>query len=246
MGGILYIVSTPIGHVEDLTLRAIRVLKQVAVIAAEDPQQTKILCERYDIPTPLTSYHNENKEEKAAVLLARLRGGESVALVVDAGTPVVADPGGFLIQEAIRLGVHVTVAPGPSALLAAVVLSGLGSDQFLFQGILPRRSSALRRLLRAVEAQPHTLVFLLESSGQLREALHAIREVLGDRPVVVAKNLTMPDEDCIRGKASEVAERIEFPAIHGTITLVVEGRRGRSKIRRKREGQIRRLRASGS
>lgn len=243
--GTLYVVSTPIGNAEDLTLRAIRVLRDVAVIAAEDPQQTQSLCERHGIHTPLTSYHNENKEEKAAVLLARLGEGDSVALVSDAGTPVIADPGRFLIGGAIAAAISVTSVPGPSAVLAAVAVSGLSGDRVLFQGTLPRTSVALHRLLRALRKEPGTLV-LLSPAGGLCKTLQALRVTLGDRYVVVAHELTMAGETCIRGKISSVVGRLLQTPVRGAVTLVIEGHQGAAGLKRKQPARPRKRRASGS
>jgi len=144
MPGTLYIVSTPIGNLEDMTFRAVRILKEVGVIAAEDTRHTKQLCTHFGIHTPLTSYHDFNKEEKTAVLLERLQAGTDVALVSDAGTPVVSDPGFFLITRAIEAGIRVVPVPGPSAVLAALAGSGLPTDSFRFEGFLPRKEGPER------------------------------------------------------------------------------------------------------
>lgn len=243
--GTLYVVSTPIGNVEDLTLRAVRVLGEVAVVAAEDPQQTQWLCERHGIHTPLTSYHNENKEEKTPVLLARLGEGDSVALVSDAGTPVIADPGRFLIRQAIAAAIPVTPVPGPSAVLAALSVSGLSGDRFLFQGTLPKTSLALHRLLRTLSQEPGTLVFLAPAEG-LCKTLEVMRTTLGDRDIAIAQDLTMAGETCIRGKLSGVARRLlETPAC-GAVTLVIEGHRGQARGKRRKPGRPTRRRASES
>lgn len=243
--GTLYIVSTPIGNSEDVTLRALRVLDEVAVIAAEDPQQTQALCERHDLRVMLTSYHNENKEEKTAVLLARLREGTSVALVSDEGTPAIADPGKFLIQEAIRAGIPIVPVPGPSAGLAALAVSGLSGDRFLFLGNLPRTSAALHRLLRTLRDEPGTLVLLATANG-LHKTLQVVKEVLGDRYVVVAKDLTMSGEVVVRGQASAVARQLLQASISGAVTLVIEGCQKKVGENRKRILRLKRRRVSGS
>lgn len=242
--GTLYVVSTPIGDLEDVTFRALRVLRDVAVIAAEDPQQTRALCERYEIGTPLTSYHNDNKEEKAAVLLARLRAGDNIALVSDAGTPVIADPGRFLVRAAINVGIRVTPVPGPSATMAAVAVSGLSGDRVLFQGSLPGTSVALHRLFRTLRTEHRTLV-LFASADRLSKVLRAVRKILGERYIAVAKDLTMPGELCIRGKAGEVLRQALLEPIDGSITLVIEGYRGRAEPTRKANVRLRK-RVSGS
>lgn len=243
--GTLYVVSTPIGNFDDVTLRGLRVLGEVAVIAAEDPQQTQALCERHDLHVPLTSYHNENKEEKTALLLARLREGASVALVSDAGTPVIADPGRFLIQKAIRAGIQIVPVPGPSAGLAALSVSGLSGDRFLFLGTLPRTSAAMQCLLRALRKEPGTLV-LLVTPGRLRSILHAVKDALGDRDVVVAKDLTMSGETVVRGQASAVARLVLQAPTGGVVTLVIEGCKGKVGENRKRMLRPMRRRASES
>lgn len=243
--GTLYVVSTPIGNVEDLTLRAIRVLTNVAVIAAEDPQETRSLCERHGIHTPLTSYHNENKEEKAAVLLARLGEGDSVALVSDAGTPVIADPGRFLVQQAIAAAIPVTPVPGPSAVLAAIAVSGLSGDRFLFLGALPRTSGAIHRRLRALRKEPGTLI-LLSSAESLRKTLQAIRATLGDRYVAVTQDLTTAGETCSHGKTSGIMERLSTAPACGAVTLVIEGYREKGIRNRKKPQCLTKRRVSES
>src|SRR5574341_18993 len=147
MAGILYIVGTPIGHPDDITLRAVRILKRVAIVAAEDPRCTQALFVRHAIHTPLTSYHNLNKEDKTPVLIRRLAEGQSVALVSDAGTPMISDPGAFLVTRALEAGIRVTPVPGPSAVLAALSASGLAGEAFVFLGSLPERAGPRRRLL---------------------------------------------------------------------------------------------------
>nr|MBI3613864.1 rRNA small subunit methyltransferase 1 [Nitrospirota bacterium] len=243
--GTLYVVSTPIGNFEDVTLRALRVLGEVAVIAAEDPQQTQALCERHDLRVPLTSYHNENKEEKTAVLLSRLREGDSVALVSDEGTPAIADPGIFLIREAIRAGIPLVPVPGPSAGLAALTVSGLTGDRFLFLGLLPGTSVALHRLLGTLRKEPGTLL-CLATAGRLIKILHAVKEVLGDRDVVVAKDLTMSGEAVVRGQAGAVVRQLRLSPIRGTVTLVVAGCRRKAGRNRKMKLRLKRQHVSGS
>lgn len=242
--GTLYVVSVPIGNIEDVTLRALRVLREVAIIAAEDPQQTHALCERHDLRVSLTSYHNENKEEKTAVLLARLREGASVALVSDEGTPAIADPGKFLIQGAIRAGIPVVPVPGPSAGLAALSVSGLSGDRFLFLGTLPQTSVALHRLLGTLRKEPGALV-LLATAGRLLKTLQAVKEVLGDRDVVITKDLTMSGETVTRGQASAVARQLLHVPIGGAVTLVIEGCQEKAGRNRKGNAPLKR-RVSGS
>jgi 16S rRNA (cytidine1402-2'-O)-methyltransferase len=244
MPGMLYVVSTPIGNVDDVTFRAVRVLREVAVIAAEDPQQTRALLERHEVAAPVTSYHNLNKEEKTPILLARLSEGDDVALVSDAGTPVIADPGRWLIAEAVAAGIRVTAVPGPCALLAAIMVAGLPADGFLFDGMLPKASAALRRTLLALRSEPRTLVFY-DQPGRLRGTLAAIQSVLGNRYVVVAQDLTTPKEACLRGLAGDVLKQSASLAVRTAVTLVVEGNPA-GKNGKDKKSAVKRRRVSGS
>jgi len=223
MAGVLYVVSTPIGHAEDITLRALRVLKAVAVVAAEDPQRTKALLDRHAIETPITSYHNENKETKAEILIDYLQDGRCVALVADAGTPVIADPGRYLIERALAARISVSPVPGPSAVLAAVTVSGLSGDSFLFAGMLPRSPRAVRRFLRPLSGETRSLVFLTESPFRPRMTLARLLEVLGDRHVILAKDLTTDQEECLRGPPSRLLATVGAGPWGGAVTIVVEG-----------------------
>ena len=233
MAGSLYIVGTPIGNPDDLSLRALRILRDVAVIAAEDPQCTQALMARHGIATPLTSYQNDNKEEKIPVLIQRLQDGLSVALVSDAGTPAIVDPGALLIDEALRRGIPVVPVPGPSALLASLSASGLPGDSFVFAGALPARQAARRNVLRALRSEQRTIV-LFESPRRLPAALKALRAALGNRRIALACDLTTPRERFFRGTLDEIIRAHTTPPIEGELTLVVEGTR-RRQARRKRE-----------
>lgn len=244
MSGILYVVSTPIGHAEDITLRALRVLNTVAVVAAEDPQQTKALLEQHAIDSPITSYHNDNKETKAEILIQYLKEGRTVALVADAGTPVIADPGRYLIARAIAARIPVSPVPGPSAVLAAVAVSGLSGDRFLFAGMLPKTPRAVRRFLLPFKAATCPLVFLTGSPWRPRALLVPLIEVLGDRHVIVAKDLTTGKEECLRGSASRLLETVGAPSWSGAVTIVIEGK-GKERVGGARR-KVRRRRASGS
>ncbi|MBI4400165.1 MAG: 16S rRNA (cytidine(1402)-2'-O)-methyltransferase [Nitrospirae bacterium] len=246
MAGLLYIVSVPIGNAEDITLRALRILKEVTVVAAEDTQRTKALFEHHAIDTPLTSYHTLNKEEKAPVLIRRLQEGHSVALVSDAGTPVISDPGYFLVRRALASGIRVVPVPGPSAVLAALPASGLPCDAFVFLGMLPRTGDSRRRLLETVRSEPRTLV-LFESPGRLPSTLKELHAVLGHRQIVLARELTKPGEEFIRGIPIEVLKTTAVRPLSGDITLLVEGVQGRRRQGRTggRKNPTRR-RASGS
>ncbi|MBI3603209.1 MAG: 16S rRNA (cytidine(1402)-2'-O)-methyltransferase [Nitrospirae bacterium] len=226
MAGSLYIVSTPIGNWEDITLRAIRILRDAAIVAAEDTQHTQALCERYGIQTPLTSYHNLNKEDKTPLLIRRLQEGQDVALVSDTGTPVVSDPGAWLITQALKAGIRVIPVPGPSAILAALSVSGLPTEPFLFQGFIPRQATARRRLLETLSRERRTLV-LFESPDRLLATLETIGAMFGRRRIVLAKDLTKPSEELIRGTAAEVLRAVTSRPRDGDITLIIEGYRSR-------------------
>ncbi len=222
MAGTLYLVSTPIGNPEDLTLRALRILKEVPVIAAEDPTRTALLCARHAIDTPLTSYHNNNKEGKTPVLIARLQAGQDVALVSDGGTPLLCDPGLFLATRALAAGIPVVPVPGASAALAALTASGFPADSFLVLGTLPASRPARRSLLHNLRRDPRTLV-LFESPGRVKSTLHLLGELLGNRRLVIAMDMTTEKERYVRGTAAEVAQTLlQAPACHD-LTLVVEG-----------------------
>src|SRR5690606_18121109 len=186
--GTLYIVPTPIGNLEDITLRALRVLREAALIAAEDTRTTRVLLRHYDIATPLTSYHEHNKLAKLDSIFEALEEGD-VALVSDAGTPGISDPGYELIGEAIQRGIRVEPLPGASALVTALVGAGLPTDSFIYLGFLPKKASARAEALREVATQRRTLVFY-ESPNRLLDTLAAVRDVLGERQVCVARELT--------------------------------------------------------
>jgi 16S rRNA (cytidine1402-2'-O)-methyltransferase len=220
--GSLYVISTPIGNLEDLTFRAHRLLKEVQIVAAEDTRHTQKLLNHYQIRAVLTSYHDFNKEEKATVLIQKLKQGHSVAMVCDAGTPTISDPGYFLIRRCIEEGLSVIPVPGPSALLAAVSVSGLPTDAFLFLGFLPRKTAARRRSLERLAALPYTLVFF-ESPHRLIPTLQDLLAVLGDRHAVVARELTKRFEEVLHGNTSKLIEAFTKNPPRGEITLVVEG-----------------------
>jgi 16S rRNA (cytidine1402-2'-O)-methyltransferase len=216
----LFLVSTPIGNLEDMTLRALRVLREVSLVAAEDTRHTAKLLSHFDIRTPTTSFYEHVEREKTPRLLARLAAGESIALVSDAGTPGVSDPGYRLVTAAIAAGVRVEAVPGASSLLAALVPSGLPTDAFSFIGFPPAREQARDRWLAAIANRPETLVFF-EAPHRVRATLEAIRRVLGDRRVAVARELTKVHEEFMRGTVSEVLDRLSSP--RGEFTLVVAG-----------------------
>lgn len=221
MVGTLYIVPTPIGNLEDITLRALRVLREASLIAAEDTRTTGRLLAHFDIHTPQTSYHEHNKLAKLDAILDALVLGD-VALVSDAGTPGLSDPGYELIRAALDAEVSVVPLPGPSAVVAALVASGLPTDSFAYLGFLPRKRKARREALAALRDTPHTLVFY-EAPHRLLETLQDIEAVLGARPVAVARELTKMYEEIWRGPVGEAAEYFAATPPRGEITLVVGG-----------------------
>jgi 16S rRNA (cytidine1402-2'-O)-methyltransferase len=220
--GTLYLVATPIGNLEDITARALRTLRQSGLIAAEDTRQTRVLLDHYKIRTPLISYHEHNKLQRLDQVLAALSQGD-VALVSDAGTPALNDPGYELVKAAIGAGYPVSPIPGPSAPLAALVASGLPTDAFLYLGYLPRKAGQRRRSLAEVAGLPYTLIFL-ETPHRLLEALKDLQDVLGDRPAAVARELTKLHEEIYRGRLSEALAHFALQPVRGEITLVVAGK----------------------
>lgn len=220
--GTLYVVATPIGNLEDLSHRARRVLAEVEVIACEDTRHTRHLLAHYGITTPLVSYHEHNEVPRAGELLERLRRGEDVALVSDAGTPAVSDPGYTLIREAAAAGVPVVPVPGPSALMAALAVSGLPPDRFVFVGFLPRKSGERRRALEEVAGVPWTLV-MFEAPHRIIAVLDDLREIFGDRRIALARELTKKFEEVFRGTVSEALNHLRVHAPRGEFTIVVEG-----------------------
>jgi 16S rRNA (cytidine1402-2'-O)-methyltransferase len=216
MAGTLYLVATPIGNLEDITLRALRVLREADLIACEDTRHTRKLLAHYDIAKPTVSYHEHNERERAADLIEKLESGLDVALVSDAGTPLVSDPGFRLVHDSIEQGIQVVPIPGPSALIAALSASGLATSEFTFAGFLPARRHARRARLAALAPIHSTLVFY-EAPHRIKETLADARDLLGNRRCVVARELTKLHEEFIRGTLSE----IELPETRGEIVLLV-------------------------
>ncbi len=217
--GTLYLVGTPIGNLGDITLRALEILKSVAVIAAEDTRRTGLLLKRYEISTPMVSLHEHNERTRAAELVGRLQRGESAALVTDAGMPVVSDPGAFLVEQAAAAGIPVTAVPGANAAVAALALSGFRGEKFRFEGFPPRKSAAMERWLEGLSSE-ETPVICYESPYRVVKTLEAIRKVLGEVPVVVARELTKLHEEATRGSTSQVLKRYTERPAKGEITLV--------------------------
>jgi len=220
--GTLYIVATPIGNLEDMTLRAIRVLKEVDLIAAEDTRHTRHLLDRYQIDTQLTSYHDHNKEEKAPVLVARMLEGKSVALVSDAGTPGISDPGYFLINLAIDQKIPVVPIPGATAAIAALSVSGMPTDRFIFEGFLPAKQMARQKRLQDLVKEERTIIFY-EAPHKIIRAVEDMLAVLGDRHAVITRELTKIHEEAIRGTLSAILKRLNEGSIKGEFTVIVHG-----------------------
>ena len=222
---VLYIIATPIGNLEDITLRALRILKEVGLIAAEDTRTTRHLLNTYEIRTPLTSYHEHNKNTKLASLLNQLE-EKDIALVSDAGMPGLSDPGYELIVAAARQGIQVVPVPGPSVIVTALAVSGLPTRQFTYLGFLPRRKGERKRLLESIAEEPGTIV-AFESPHRIPAALKDLEEVLGDRRIAVCRELTKMYEEVFRGSTSQAIEHFTVP--RGEFTLVIEGKSEKTK-----------------
>ncbi len=216
----LYITATPIGNLEDITLRALRLLREVKLIAAEDTRTTKHLLKVYDIRTPVTSYHEHSRHAKLDYLLSRIR-EEDVALVSEAGVPGLSDPGYDLVAAAIEHGIPVVVIPGVSAVTTALVVSGLPTDQFIYLGFFPRRSGRRQQLLKSLVGETRTML-AFEAPHRLKETLSDIEDVLGDRRLAVCRELTKLHEEIFRGKVSQAKKHFTEP--RGEFTLVIEGK----------------------
>lgn len=221
MPGTLYLVATPIGNLQDITLRAIETLCAVGVIACEDTRHTRKLLNHFRISNKTLSYHEHNEQERAEELADRLVSGESVAVVSDAGTPGIADPGFRLVQRAIEVGADVVAVPGPAAFVTAVAASGMATDSIFFGGFLPSKKGDRRRRLEDVREIPATLIFY-ETPHRLVRSLNDCAEVLGDRPAAVARELTKIHEEFARGTLSELSGRFAAGTVKGEIVLVIE------------------------
>ncbi|HEU4710262.1 MAG TPA: 16S rRNA (cytidine(1402)-2'-O)-methyltransferase [Pyrinomonadaceae bacterium] len=221
MAGTLYLVATPIGNLADITHRALDVLKNVALIACEDTRHTRKLLQHYGITTRTVSYHEHNEQQRAQELMELLKRGDDVAVVSDAGTPAISDPGFRLVRAAIENDAPVVPVPGPSALISALVAAGLPTDEFFFGGFLPARSNARRTRLSELRAVPGTLVFY-EAPHRLVETLNDAREMLGERDAVVARELTKLHEEIRRGRLSELAQHYATEEPRGEIVLLID------------------------
>lgn len=223
MKGTLYIVSTPIGNLEDITLRALKILKEVDVIAAEDTRHSGKLLSYYGISKPLISYWGEKERVKSSEILARLHSGQSVALISDAGTPGLSDPGAVLIRKSLEEGIDVISIPGATAFIAGISVSGLSTDEFTFIGFLPARKTHRQKILKELSYEPRTLVFY-EAPHRIGEVLSDMEDIFGQRKTAVIKEISKIHEEIVRGSISEVLRRLEQTTIAGEYVIVVEGR----------------------
>jgi 16S rRNA (cytidine1402-2'-O)-methyltransferase len=226
--GTLFVVSTPLGNLEDITLRALRVLKEVDWVAAESVEHTRNLCRHYGIATRLTSFNQHNQRTKGPELVEELKSGRSVGLVTNAGTPAVSDPGVFLVASALREGIRISPVPGPSAVTTALSASGMRADTFLFCGFLSHRSAKRRKELETLRTLPYTLVFF-EAPHRLKEMLGDVRAVLGDRAAVLHKEMTKLFEETVRGSVGSLLSRLTDEKVRGEYTLVVAGSEKKDK-----------------
>ncbi|MGQ0793496.1 MAG: 16S rRNA (cytidine(1402)-2'-O)-methyltransferase [Deltaproteobacteria bacterium] len=244
--GTLYIIATPIGNLEDITLRALRILKEVDLIACEDTRTTGKLLARYGIEKPLASYHEHNEEKKAAEIVSAMEAGRSVAVVSDAGTPTISDPGYRIVSLAASRGIEVVPIPGASAAIAALSVSGLSTSRFAFFGFPPKTAKKLGEFLESARDYTGSLI-IYESPGRVVNTLEAALAVLGDRQISASREITKLYEETLRGKISEVGRILrERPSIKGEFTIVIEGKSGAEEASDESIGaEIGRLKAQG-
>ncbi|MCK4595603.1 16S rRNA (cytidine(1402)-2'-O)-methyltransferase [candidate division WOR-3 bacterium] len=217
----LYLVSTPIGNLKDITFRAIEVLKNVDIIASEDTRRTKILLSAYNIKKPLISYYDHNKENRTPEIISRIKSGETIALVTDSGTPGIQDPGFYLVREAISNGIEVTAVPGPSAFVNGLVISGIPTDRFSFEGFLSRRRGRRKKKLKEIANYKGTLIFY-ESPHRLLPFLEDIMEVLGNRKIAIIREMTKKYEEIKRGTVEDMIEYFSDNLPRGEIVIILE------------------------
>ena len=227
--GVLYVVATPIGNLEDITLRALRILKEVDLIAAEDTRRTRKLLTHYGISTSLTSYYDQIEASKAPLLIEQLKVGKTIALVTDAGTAGISDPGYRLVSSAWESGIKVVPIPGPSALTALLSCAGLPTDRFAFEGFLPAKKGRRVKALEKLKNEERTLVFF-EPAPRLIACLEDIRSVFGDREAAIGRELTKIYEEILRGKLSELIGSLQEREVRGEVTLLVAGQKETEKV----------------
>jgi 16S rRNA (cytidine1402-2'-O)-methyltransferase len=234
--GVLFVVATPLGNLKDITLRALEVLGTADLVAAEDTRRTLKLLSAYDLHPSLTSFHENNKSKKIPYLLGQLQQGARICLVTDGGTPGISDPGKELVRECHDSRIAVTAIPGPSAVTAALSVSGFAGEAFVFLGFLPRRRIRRRRILEKAAAEEKTLI-LFEAPHRLISLLGEIREIMGDRRVLVAREMTKLHEELLRGSLSDLMEELGRHPRKGEVTLLVAGEESKGNIRRAEEGE---------
>ncbi|HTP81152.1 MAG TPA: 16S rRNA (cytidine(1402)-2'-O)-methyltransferase [Bacteroidota bacterium] len=222
-GGTLYIVATPIGNLEDISARAVRILDAVDLIAAEDTRTTRVLLHRFGISKPMVSYHGHNERSRTPGLIESLQSGRSIALVSDAGTPGISDPSCVVVREALKRGIPVVPVPGASAFLSALIASGLPTDRFVFEGFLPHKKGRKAKL-QSLRDEPLTII-LYESPHRLRKTLDEILELLGDRQIVIARELTKKFEEILRGRLSVVIHELRAVSPRGEYVILVDGKK---------------------
>jgi len=234
----LFVVSTPIGNLEDMTYRAVRVLGSVDLIAAEDTRKTKILLDRYNIQTPLSSYHKFNIKGKTSYFINELLSGKDIAIVTDAGVPCISDPGSELVLDAAKHGITIVPIPGPSSVTAALSASGFLSREFIFLGFLQKKQGKQKKALKNLIDFEGTII-IFESPFRIKKTLGVILEVFGNREVVVAREITKKFEEFLRGPASDVLNKISEGTVKGEITLLVEGNKSVKKSKKEAQsGEI--------
>lgn len=219
--GTLFLVSTPIGNLEDITLRALRILKEADIVAAEDTRRTGLLLKHFNIKSSLESYHNYNKEKKTPLLLELLSGGRTIAVVSDAGTPGISDPAYYLVKRAIHAGITISPVPGATAAIASIIVSGLPTDRFVFEGFLPSKKGRKTRL-EQLKTENRTLV-LYEAPHRLVRTLNDLLNTFGNRQISVCREMTKKFEEIIRGSLAEIIEIFTRRKVLGEIVLVIEG-----------------------
>ena len=219
--GTLYLVSTPIGNLEDISLRALRILKEADIVAAEDTRRTGLLLKHFNIKSSLESYHNYNKEKKTPFLLELLSGGRTIAVVSDAGTPGISDPAYYLVKRAVQAGITVSPVPGATAAVASVIVSGLPTDRFVFEGFLPSKKGRKTRL-EQLKTENRTLI-LYEAPHRLVRTLNDLLNTFGNRQISVCREMTKKFEEIIRGSLTEIIEIFTRRKVRGEIVLVIEG-----------------------
>jgi 16S rRNA (cytidine1402-2'-O)-methyltransferase len=220
--GFLYLVATPIGNLEDITLRALKTLKEVDIIACEDTRQTLNLLNHYQIKKPLISYFGHNEKQRSQHLVQELLTGKNIALVSNAGTPIISDPGYELVKKCIDSNIIIKAIPGTSACLSALIVSGLSSDRFVFEGFLPRKTPKRKKRLQEIAREQRTVI-LYESPYRLTKTLSELKEVLGECQIVIARELTKFYEEIKRGTIEEIIQEVSGKTIKGEITLIIAG-----------------------